>query len=41
MGHMPAWAVGALVVSVLFDLPALWVLMAVIGAGVLSAGMGV
>jgi hypothetical protein len=41
MGHIPAWALGALVVSVLFDLPAFWVLMSVIGAGLLSAWMGV
>ena len=41
MGHMPAWAIGALVVSVLFHLPAFWVLMSVIGAGLLSALLGV
>ena len=41
MGHIPAWAIGALASGVLFDLPAFWVLMSVVGAGLLSALMGV
>ncbi len=41
MAHIPAWALGALIVGVLFDLPAFWLAMAVIGAGVLSALIGV
>jgi dolichol kinase len=41
MGHIPMWAMGALVVAVLFDLPAFWVALSVIGAGVLTALLGV
>jgi hypothetical protein len=40
MGIIPAWVIGALVLGVLFDLPAFWLAVAVIGAGVLSALLG-
>lgn len=40
MGHIPLWAMGALVIGVLFDLPAFNIFVAVLGAGVLSMLMG-
>lgn len=38
--HVPAFAVGALVVSLLLDLPLFWALVAVLGAGLLSGAVG-
>jgi hypothetical protein len=38
--HLPLWAMGALLVGVLFDLPAFYLFMAVLLAGALVALTG-
>ncbi len=35
--HIPLFVIGSLVIGVLLDLPAFWLAMAVIGAGLLAA----